>query len=77
MPTEPTPREKTPREKLGWNLMLLGFFIVLLAGVAYFVAPRSENPVYNMLGNYLMAAGLIVYIAGRVQRWRGRKDREK
>jgi hypothetical protein len=75
--TTPTP-EKSPREKIGWKYMLAGFFIVLSAGIVYFVGPRSHNPVlYGLIGNYLMAAGLVIYIAGRVLRWRGRSSRMK
>jgi hypothetical protein len=55
--------------------MIVGFFIVLLAGVMYFMGPRSANPgLYGSAGNYLMAAGLVVYVAGRILRWRGRRN---
>ena len=72
----PSKPEKTPQEKLGWNYMLVGFFIVLLAGAAFFAAPRTGNPLYSQVGNYLMATGLVVYVAGRVIRWRGRPRRK-
>lgn len=76
MKTQPATPEKSPREKIGWKYMLAGFFIVLSAGIVYFVAPNSPNPVlYGSIGNYLMAAGLVVYIVGRVLRWRGRSAR--
>lgn len=68
--------EKSPREQLGWKYMLAGFFIVLAAGVSYLLAPRTGNPMYSVIGNYVMAAGLVVYITGRVLRWRGRRDRQ-
>lgn len=68
--------EKTPREKLGWNLMIAGFVIILAAGAAYFAGPRSANGAfYAQIGNYLMAAGLVVYVFGRVLRWRGKNER--
>ncbi len=69
---EPLP-PKSSREKSGWRLMLTGFFIVLLAGAAYFAAPRLGNPAFMTAGYYLMAAGLVAYVAGRVLRWRGRR----
>jgi len=73
----PDPTQKSPREITGWKYMLAGFFIVLAAGIAYFVGPRSTNPaLYGSIGNYLMAAGLVVYVVGRVLRWRGRRERE-
>lgn len=53
--------------------MLLGFLIVFLAGVAYYFGPRTgRQALYGAVGNYLMAAGLVVYVIGRVLRWRGR-----
>lgn len=73
-----TTTEKSPREKIGWNYMIAGFFIVLAAGIVYFIGPRSYNPaLYSQIGNYLMAAGLVVYVVGRVLRWRGRSERLK
>lgn len=73
-----TPIERSPQEKIGWNYMLAGFILLLLAGVAYyFLAPRGEDSVYNTIGHYLMAAGIAVYITGRVVRYRGRKEREQ
>jgi hypothetical protein len=72
----PTPPLKTAREKIGWRYMIAGFVIIMLAGGAYYFAPRSPNPVlYGLVGNYLMAAGLIVYVVGRILRWRGRAKR--
>jgi hypothetical protein len=73
LPPMKTTPEKSPQEKLGWNYMLAGFFIVLLAGAAYLAAPRTGNPVYSLIGNYAMAAVLVVYVTGRVLRWRGRR----
>jgi hypothetical protein len=70
MPTESAP--KSPKQKAGWALMLLGFLIVALAGVAYFEAPRTGNLYLATVGNYMMATGLLVYVIGRVLRWRGR-----
>lgn len=67
--------EKSPREQIGWKYMLAGFFIVLTAGAAYLAAPQTGNPIFSVIGNYVMAAGLVVYITGRVLRWRGRRDR--
>ena len=74
---KPETSPKSPREKLGWNYMMAGFFVVLAAGVAYFVGPRTGNPVYAEVGNYLMAAGLVIYVVGRILRWRGRSERAK
>jgi hypothetical protein len=67
---------KHPQEKNGWNLMVTGFVILLLAGIAFYVMPRSE-PVYQRIGNYLTGIGLAVYIAGRIIRSRGRRARER
>lgn len=72
-----TTPEKNPTEKFGWNLMLTGFVVLLFAGAAYFMAPRSANPAYGMIGNYLMFAGLAVYIVGRVYQFRGRRMRRR
>jgi|GEM_PF-5577429 len=58
---------------MGWRYMIAGFVIILLAGATYYYAPRSANPMlYGSIGNYLMAAGLVFYVVGRVLRWRGR-----
>jgi hypothetical protein len=54
-------------------MMITGFVIVFTAGVVYFMGPRGPNPLlYAQAGNYLMAAGLVVYVTGRIVRWRGR-----
>ena len=75
--TAPDASQKSPREVMGWKYMLAGFFVVLTAGIVYFVGPRSANPaLYGSIGNYLMAAGLVVYVVGRVLRWRGRRERD-
>jgi hypothetical protein len=73
MQNEPGLPQKSPREKIGWRYMIAGFIIIILAGVTYYVGPRSANPpLYATVGNYLMAAGLVVYVVGRILRWRGR-----
>jgi uncharacterized membrane protein len=69
--------QKSPREKLGWNFMMAGFLVVVAAGVVYFFGPRTGNPVYAVIGNYLMAGGLVIYVVGRILRWRGRSERVK
>ncbi len=74
---QPPPIERSPQEKTGWNYMFAGFLILLLAGAAYFMAPREQASEYNTIGHYLMAAGLAVYITGRIIRYRGRKERER
>lgn len=72
--TNPAPApEKSPRAKIGWRYMMAGLVITISAGAAYYMAPRSTNPaLYGTIGNYLMATGLVVYVVGRVLRWRGR-----
>jgi hypothetical protein len=72
------PPQKTAREKFGWRYMLAGFAIILLAGVTYYYAPRSASPeLYGRVGNYLMAAGLVMYVVGRVLRWRARRGAQE
>jgi hypothetical protein len=76
MQTDPTPQVKTAREKIGWKYMIAGFVIIVLAGLSYYFATRSTHPaLHGTVGNYLMAAGLIVYLVGRILRWRGRRSR--
>jgi len=54
--------------------MLVGFALIILAWVAYYAGPRGENTTsYATLGNYLMAAGFVLYIVGRVVRGRVRR----
>ena len=75
MPTDlapKTPRVKSPKEKAGWNLMLSGFFIVLLSGIAFYAGRGTGNPTLGKAGWVLWLVGLAVYVAGRIQRWRGR-----
>ncbi len=70
--------EKTPREKLGWKLMMAGFFCVVLAGILLYVGPRSAHPtLYSKIGYDVMVGGLLVYVVGRILRWRGRSARSK
>ena len=65
--------EKTPRQKFGWKMMMAGFLLVVIAGIVLYIAPRGSNPVlYSKLGYYLMVGGLVVYVVGRILRWRGR-----
>jgi hypothetical protein len=76
MNNEPVLPTKSAREKIGWRYMIAGFVIIVLAGVTYYFGPRSADPLlYNTVGNYLMAAGLVVYVVGRILRWRGRSSR--
>jgi hypothetical protein len=74
MPKEPAAKSdvKSPLQKSGWNLMLLGFFIVLLSGIAYYAAHRTGDPMLRKTGTVLWLSGLAVYVFGRIQRWRGR-----
>jgi hypothetical protein len=67
---------KHPQEKNGWNLMLAGFVILAMAGVALYALDSSEIN-YKRIGNYLTGIGLAVYITGRIVRARGRRLREK
>ncbi len=54
--------------------MLTGFVLILVAGILYYAGPRGDNAVvYATLGNYMMAAGFVVYIVGRVVRGRARR----
>jgi zinc transporter ZupT len=54
--------------------MLTGFVLIILAGIAYYAGPRSGHTVlYATLGNYLMAAGFVVYLVGRIVRGRARR----
>jgi hypothetical protein len=78
MPTDLSPkplRVKSPQEKAAWKIILLGFLIVMVAGVVHLLGPRSGNPeLYRTAGNYLIVGGLAVYIVGRIQRWRARRE---
>lgn len=68
--------EKTPRQKFGWKMMMAGFLLVVIAGIVMYVGPRSAHPeLYSKGGYYLMVGGLLVYVAGRILRWRGRSRR--
>jgi hypothetical protein len=68
--------QKTPRQKFGWKMMMAGFLLVVTAGIVLYVAPRGDNPVlYSKLGYYLMVGGLVVYVVGRILRWRGRPNK--
>jgi membrane-bound metal-dependent hydrolase YbcI (DUF457 family) len=61
-----------PREKSGFHLMIAGFFLILLAGVFYYILTEHRN-----FGHVLFAIGLVVYIVGRVFRSQGRARRER
>lgn len=75
MQSQSVPPQKSAREKTGWRYMIAGFVVILLAGGVYYYAPRSAAPeAFSTLGNYLMAAGLVLYVVGRVLRWRSRRN---
>jgi type II secretory pathway component PulF len=65
-----------PQEKNGWNLMLAGFVILIMAGLALYVIPSGETD-FKRIGNYLTGIGLAVYITGRIIRAKGRRLRER
>ena len=67
---------KNPQEKTGWNLMLSGFAILILAGIALYGRPSEGFP-YHRAGNYLTGLGFAVYLTGRIIRAKGRRQREK
>ena len=64
--------EMDPGEKSGFRFMILGFLLILFAGVFYYIVTD-----YRSLGHVLFIAGLGVYIMGRILRMQGRKRRER
>ena len=70
------PENKHPQEVTGWNFMLLGFALLVIAGIALYAMPDAD-PRYHKAGSYLTGIGFAVYITGRIIRSRGRRLREK
>jgi hypothetical protein len=59
-------------DELSWYLLVMGFITILLAGLCFFLF-RNRPLTYadfsidaNALGKYLMIAGLLAYVAGRI-----------
>jgi prolipoprotein diacylglyceryltransferase len=59
-------------DELAWYLVVMGFIIILLAGLCFFLY-RNHPLRYedysidaNALGKYLLIAGLLSYVGGRV-----------
>ena len=67
-----TSSEADPGEKSGYRFMILGFFLILFAGLFYYILTD-----YRSLGHVLFVAGLGVYIGGRILRTQGRKRRTR
>lgn len=64
--------EADPGEKSGFRFMILGFVLILSAGLFYYILTDHRS-----LGHVLFVGGLGVYIGGRVLRAQGRKRRER
>ena len=58
-------------DELSWYLLVMGFIIILIAGLCFFLF-RNKPLTYadfsldaNVLGKYLLMAGLFCYVSGR------------
>ena len=64
--------EMHPREKTGFRYMIIGFALMLLAGIFYYLVTEHRS-----IGHVLFFGGIAVYVAGRVLRSQGRSRRER